>query len=179
MQIIVNCVVLLRGKLVMLQKPRRGWWVAPGGKVEPTELWPDAAAREMSEEAGLTVGGLELRGVYRHRIEETRADASSDGEEVSYKERLIAQFSASEVEGELLSYCKEGKLDLIGLDEWEQIPMDEGDRMMIRHSLQTMETGDKRVNFGIFTYTSEHKLVNWSMSLSSPLDQTTTGETVI
>lgn len=161
MQIIVNCLIFVDGKLVMLQKPRRGWWVLPGGKVEVSETWPEAVTREVWEETGLTVSGVELRGVHRIRI------AEEDGH---FKERLIAQFSAAAASGEMLSECKEGKVESIRLSEWDKLPMDEGDRIIIHHSLSQMDEMSRScVYFGMFTYTSDHKLVSWDMSPKAPL----------
>lgn len=161
MQIIVNCLVFVNDRLVMLRKPRRGWWVLPGGKVEVTETWPEAVAREVWEETGLTVGAVKLYGVHRLRIEE------GDGR---FKERLIAQFVASDVTGEMLSECKEGKVETISLDEWERLPMDEGDRIIIRHSLSNLDgISSAHVHFGKFTYTPDHELITWEMFPKSPI----------
>ncbi|MCY8461779.1 NUDIX hydrolase, partial [Bacillus spizizenii] len=33
MQRVTNCVLQTDDKVLLLQKPRRGWWVAPGGKM--------------------------------------------------------------------------------------------------------------------------------------------------
>lgn len=156
MQIIANCLAMQHGKIVMLQKPRRGWWVLPGGKVELTETWPETAAREMMEEAGLAVAGLHLRGVHRLRVEQDHTDG--------YKERLIAQFSADSVEGTMLETSKEGKLALVDLDKWQGLPMDPGDRLMIAASLQSIQSGDTAIHFGHFTYTQDHELITWRIS---------------
>jgi len=141
--------------MVMLQKPRRGWWVLPGGKVDVTETWPDAAVREMKEETGLKVGGLELLGVHRLRIQEV------DGQ---MKERMIAQFSAQEVAGDLLSHCKEGILDRVDLGDWNKRPMDPGDKIMIQHSLERVHHKGSGVYYGMFTYSADHQLLDWSMT---------------
>jgi 8-oxo-dGTP diphosphatase len=155
-QIIVNCFTPYRGGFVMLQKPRRGWWVLPGGKVNPGELWPSAAKREMLEEAGLLVDNVVLRGVYLLYTPATNEQGTST-------ERLIAQFSATCVGGELLTECKEGKLDVVTADELVDLPMDEGDRMMVTRTFQSIEAGESRVYFGSFWYDANHQLLDWSL----------------
>jgi 8-oxo-dGTP diphosphatase len=151
----------------MLRKPRRGWWVVPGGKVEPTETWLEAVTREVWEETGLTISGLTLRGVHRIRIEE------ADGH---IKDRLIAQFSALEASGNMLEECKEGKLDTIAFDELAGLPMDEGDRIMIQHALAGIQSGQSDIYFGKFTYTLDHQLVSYHISLQLPMVTGTTTE---
>lgn len=154
MQIIVNCVILIDDKLVLLRKPRRGWWVAPGGKVEPSETWIEAVTREYWEETGLTISRLQLRGIHRIWL----------GEGESRKDRIIAQFSASAATGTLLSESKEGILDKVDLQEWEKLPMDEGDRIMIRRTLDSMQNNSSAICFGKFTYTEDHALITWELS---------------
>ncbi len=153
MQIIVNCFTPYRGGFVMLQKPRRGWWVLPGGKVNPDEIWPAAAKREMLEEAGLLVDNIVLRGVHLLYMDEQGTPA----------ERLIAQFSATCVGGELLMECKEGKLDVVTADKLVDLPMDEGDRIMVTRTLQSIEASESRVYFGSFRYGANHQLLDWSL----------------
>jgi ADP-ribose pyrophosphatase YjhB (NUDIX family) len=50
--------VLLRDGLILLAKHEReghGYWVLPGGEVEPSESPEEAAVREVREEAGLEI----------------------------------------------------------------------------------------------------------------------------
>ena len=47
MQRVTNCVLLKNNQVLLLQKPRRGWWVAPGGKMEPGESVRDACIRSI------------------------------------------------------------------------------------------------------------------------------------
>lgn len=138
----------------MLQKPRRGWWVLPGGKIEPDETWPQAARREMLEETGLDIQNLRLRGV--HSLE----FPTSDGE---VKPRLIVQFSANQVAGTLLDDCKEGKLGIVQPSEVVDLPMDPGDKLMVRQTLYAVEHNLTDVYFGKFTYNKALELTDWSM----------------
>ncbi len=60
--------LLLRdqGRVLLGLKKRgfgKGKWNGFGGKLEPNETVPQAAVREMQEESGLTVAGIEERGV--------------------------------------------------------------------------------------------------------------------
>ncbi|WP_245630126.1 NUDIX domain-containing protein [Alicyclobacillus acidiphilus] len=155
LQIIVNCFVAWEDGFVMLQKPRRGWWYLPGGKVEDDELWRQAAIREFHEESGLTIQDAELRGVYRVHI-----DASEDS---PAKERMIAQFVGRNPSGTLLAEHREGRLAVIRERELEQLPMDEGDRMMLKQTLAAEAKGISCVSFGRFRYDAEHRLLAWEM----------------
>lgn len=53
MQRVTNCLLIKDEKVLLLQKPRRGWWVAPGGKMESGESIKEAVIREFREETGI------------------------------------------------------------------------------------------------------------------------------
>lgn len=160
-QIIVNCFAPYGEGFVMLQKPRRGWWVLPGGKVDCDETWPEAAKREMLEEAGLTVDGLSLRGVYLLHIESSEA-----GDEPT--RRLLAQFSAKRAHGTLLTESKEGIISVMTAEQLQGLPMDEGDRKMVQTTLNSVFADDSTVYFGKFHYDAEHQLLDWNIELQVP-----------
>jgi ADP-ribose pyrophosphatase YjhB (NUDIX family) len=52
------------GRVCLVRDEKRGQWTLPMGRIEPGESVRDAVAREVREEAGLVVGGVELTGVY-------------------------------------------------------------------------------------------------------------------
>ncbi|WAH36597.1 NUDIX domain-containing protein [Alicyclobacillus dauci] len=155
LQIIVNCFVPWQDGFVMLQKPRRGWWYLPGGKVEDDELWRHGAMREFSEESGLTLSDATLRGIYRVSI--------AAGQESHAKERIIAQFVGHGASGTLLDEHREGKLSVIKAGEIGNLPMDEGDRLMVYHTLAAEMRGDGVVFFGRFSYDSDHQVESWTI----------------
>lgn len=78
MKLTTLCYVL-RGDEVLLAMKKRGFgagkWNGPGGKVLAGEAVEDAMRREMREETGMEIGGLEDRGaiefVYKGRPEST------------------------------------------------------------------------------------------------------------
>jgi len=65
--VLVSAMVLLidgDGRLLMQRRVGTGAWHVPGGYLEPGESVEQTARREALEESGLTVGELELVGVY-------------------------------------------------------------------------------------------------------------------
>ena len=66
-RILATLVYAIRRDEVLLHQrvkdPNKGLWVAPGGKLEPTESPTECAVREMREETGLELVDPVLRGV--------------------------------------------------------------------------------------------------------------------
>jgi 8-oxo-dGTP diphosphatase len=55
-------IIIREGKLLLMRrhKPGRDYYILPGGGVKLDESYPDACIREVKEETGLDVAGLQL-----------------------------------------------------------------------------------------------------------------------
>src|SRR5882672_8261526 len=66
-RVLATLVYAIRDDEVLLHRrvkdPNKGLWVAPGGKLDPTESPTECAVREMREETGLELEDPALRGV--------------------------------------------------------------------------------------------------------------------
>lgn len=141
----------------MLKKPRRGWWVCPGGKVDADELWPDAVIREVQEETGLIALRVRLAGIYSMTVASEHATRPT--------KRLLGQFYAEHVEGQLLSASKEGVLAIQSATDLKTLPMDEGDRRMILNTMELqLHLSDTPLFFGHFHYDTQHRLLDMEIS---------------
>ncbi len=158
-QIIVNTCIRQSTGIVMIRKPRRGWWYLPGGKVDQAETWPEAALREVREETGLTAAGIMLRGIY---LITTRLQDNTLRDE-----RVIVQFEATGISGELLSESKEGPVACIEPDAIATLPMNEGDRHMLQQTCK-MDAYSQPV-FGKFIYDEQENLLHWHFEHTAEL----------
>ncbi|MBH0230938.1 8-oxo-dGTP diphosphatase [Halobacillus yeomjeoni] len=154
MQRVANCILKVDDYVLMLKKPRRGWYVAPGGKMESGENIKDSAVREFKEETGLSVDQPELRGSFTFIMR--------DGEKTTQEWMMFTFFSTSYT-GELLDVSEEGELEWVPVDEVLQKPMAEGDRHIFKHILNSEEQ-----IYGTFVYTTDFKLIDQDMDPSRP-----------
>lgn len=63
----VGCGVLIeneKGQVLLQKRSDTGEWCVPGGALEPTETYEEAAQRELREEVGIEVENLRLFGLY-------------------------------------------------------------------------------------------------------------------
>ncbi|WP_018921921.1 NUDIX hydrolase [Salsuginibacillus kocurii] len=149
MQRITNCLLVEGDHVLVLQKPSRGWWVAPGGKMESGESVREAAIREFREETGLKVKQVRIRGIFTVLVKR---------EEEVISEWMMFTFEASSHEGELLTTSPEGDLAWKTIDETNQLPMAKGDRFIFEHILH-----HEGVLYGTFEYTEEYELLNYRL----------------
>ncbi|RHW36647.1 8-oxo-dGTP diphosphatase [Lysinibacillus yapensis] len=152
MQRIANLLAIQDGKVLLLRKPRRGWYVAPGGKMESGESIYEAAVREFKEETNVSPINPRLKGVYTVVIKE--------GENV-VDEWMLYTFVADGVEGKPYKENREGTLDWHPLDELHILPMAEGDRDNLLFA-----SSKEGIQYGTFIYTKEFELLDQQFQTS-------------
>ncbi|MBM7571063.1 8-oxo-dGTP diphosphatase [Aquibacillus albus] len=146
MRRVTNCVLKDGNHILMLKKPRRGWYAMPGGKMEEGESIKDAAVREFKEETGLKLINPELKGAFTVIEKE-------DG--VTEQEWMMFTFFCSSYEGKLVDHCDEGDLEWVPTEEVLNKPMAEGDRSIYHHILH-----HDNLLYGTFIYTQDYKLLD-------------------
>ncbi|WP_062199694.1 NUDIX hydrolase [Massilibacterium senegalense] len=152
MQRVTNCVLLKDDQLLLLQKPRRDWWVAPGGKMESGETVKESVIREYREETGIYLSNPTLKGIFTIQIKE--------GTEIM-SEWMMFTFFATEFEGENVSVCEEGTLAWHHKDAIAALEMAPGDY----HIIDYMVKG-KGTIYGLFTYTPDFELLSYRIQPS-------------
>lgn len=152
MQRITNCVLRKGDQILLLQKPSRGWWVAPGGKMELGESVKESVVREFFEETGVTLKNPTVKGIFTINIKE---------EEKVISEWMMFTFFADQYEGVNLNESREGKIKWHSVDEVLKLPMAPGDYHIIDHCMN----GNGTV-YGTFTYTPEYKLISYRLDPS-------------
>lgn len=155
MQRIANLLVIQDEKVLLLKKPRRGWYVAPGGKMEPGESVYSAAIREFTEETGAIPVEPHLKGIYTMVIRDEENTRTLD-------EWMLYTFAAHGLEGVPFEENREGKLDWHGVGELDILPMAEGDRMNLKFA-----AGSPGTQYGTFTYTEEFRLLGAELQQSA------------
>ncbi|RDY70400.1 8-oxo-dGTP diphosphatase [Halobacillus trueperi] len=154
MQRVANCILKVDDSVLMLKKPRRGWYVAPGGKMEAGENIKDSVVREFKEETGLSIENPELRGSFTFVMRE---------EEKTAHEWMMFTFYSTSYSGDLLDESEEGELEWVPVKEVLQKPMAEGDRRIFKHILSSEEQV-----YGTFVYTTDFRLIDQDLDPSRP-----------
>ncbi|MDB5085869.1 MAG: hypothetical protein JWN30_2755 [Bacilli bacterium] len=147
MKLVVNCILRSKEQVLLLQKPSRGWWVAPGGKVEAGETPYEAVIREFREETGLRLQTPQLRGVFTINV---------IGAENQQETWMLLTYYAEQYAGSLLTVSEEGHLEWTRLGEVPKRPMAEGDHFFFDHILR-----ESTLLTGKFIYTPEYELIEW------------------
>ncbi|MEK4627287.1 MAG: 8-oxo-dGTP diphosphatase [Solibacillus sp.] len=146
MQRITNLLAIKDGKVLLLQKPRRGWFVAPGGKMELGESIYESAIREFQEETNLTPKDIHLKGTYTMIIK--------NGERI-VDEWMLYTFIAHDVEGIPFDETREGKLAWHSIETLKDLPMAAGDRTNLLFAAL-----NKGMQYGTFEYTEDFELLS-------------------
>lgn len=145
MQRVTNCVLLKDDKVLLLKKPRRNWWVAPGGKMEQGESVRDSCIREYREETGIYLQNPVIKGIFTFIMK--------DGDRV-ISEWMMFTFFATDSDGIHRKETEEGTLSWQSIKDVHLLPMAKGDY----HILEYMIYG-KGILYGTFTYTPEFELL--------------------
>ena len=151
-QRVTNCLYLNEDKVLLLQKPRRNWWVAPGGKMESGESIRDAVIREYREETGIYLKNPDLKGVFTFIIKD-------DDKIIS--EWMMFSFFATEADGVNLQESEEGKIKWHPIQDIKDLAMAEGDYHILDYLLH-----GKNMIYGTFTYTPDFKLLSYRLDPS-------------
>jgi 8-oxo-dGTP diphosphatase len=151
MQRVANCVLLKDHQILLLQKPSRGWWVAPGGKMELGESIKDTVTREFREETGVFVKNPVLKGIFTILIQD-------QGQGQVVNEWMMFTFLATEYDGENVNESEEGKIAWHSIDDVSSLPMAPGDYHIV--DFVAKGTG---IIYGTFTYTPDFELLSYRL----------------
>ncbi len=152
-QRIANLLVIKNGKVLLLKKPRRGWYVAPGGKMEAGESVYEAAIREFKEETNAEPSDTHVKGIYTMMIED-------EGEVVD--EWMLFTFVAHDLNGTPFVETREGILEWHPIESLATLPMAEGDRTNLMFAVSK-----PGVQYGTFHYTMEFELLKEMIQTST------------
>jgi 8-oxo-dGTP diphosphatase len=151
-QRVTNCVLIRDNQVLMLKKPRRGWWVAPGGKMEPGESVRDSCIREYREETGIYLKNPQLKGIFTFIMKENDQVLS---------EWMMFTFFATDSDGMQVDESDEGKLEWQHLDQLKNLPMAAGDYHIIDYMIH-----GNGIIYGTFTYTKDFQLISYRLDPS-------------
>jgi 8-oxo-dGTP diphosphatase len=149
LQRVTNCILTKNDQVLMLKKPSRGWWVAPGGKMELRESIVESVTREFKEETGISINHPQLRGIFTIVIED-------QGKVIN--EWMMFTFQATNGSGTMLPQSPEGELAWKPVEEISQLPMAVGDYQIFEHVLHK-----NGLIYGTFTYNGNLDLLSYRL----------------
>lgn len=148
MQRIANLLVVKDDQVLLLKKPRRGWYVAPGGKMDSGESIYESAIREFEEETGATPVDPHVKGIYTMMIVDPDTKELID-------EWMLYTFVAKDLIGTPYESNREGLLEWHNIEDLKTLPMAEGDRSNLNFAVSK-----NGVQYGTFYYTEEFELLD-------------------
>ncbi|WP_404454220.1 8-oxo-dGTP diphosphatase [Virgibacillus necropolis] len=154
MQRVTNCILIQQNKILLLKKPRRGWYATPGGKMEQGESIKESVIREYREETSLHLQNPELAGAFTFIVQ--NADRV-------VQEWMMFTFICNAFEGVQTEHCDEGILEWVDQDKINELPMAEGDKKIFEHVLS--KSG---MMYGSFSYTEDYDLLDMQLDPSTP-----------
>lgn len=136
------------GKVLLLYKESRGYYVAPGGKIEAEETIVTAAKREFLEETGLEVTPIL-----------TSVSSITTKDEQHHPKSLYTMFTflATDYQGELLPATKEGVNGWYDVTEIMSLPMFAGDKILLANLLAKIEADRQEMEYASFCYDINYK----------------------
>jgi len=140
--------VLMVHRTARANDPHLGKYNGLGGKLEPNEDVVAGMRRELREEAGIECQEMQLRGTI------SWPGFGRDGEDWFGFLFLITRYR-----GQPLDSNAEGRLEWIGLDRLDRLPLWEGDRRF----LPLVFDADPRPFHGVMPY-RDGRMLSWSYS---------------
>lgn len=123
MRLTTLCYIEREGRYLMLHRVKKkedenaGKWIGLGGHLLAHESPEECIRREVMEEAGLTLTDLRLRGILTFILPD-------------WGDELTFLYTAG-AEGEVSPDCDEGELRWVPVEEVEDLPLWEGDRLFL------------------------------------------------
>lgn len=152
MQRVTNCLIIKNQQVLLLKKPRYGWYAMPGGKMEPGESVQEAVIREVREETGLQLINPQLYSV---------ATMVKESAQFPTNEWMMFTFKAEHFSGELVKECLEGELEWIDLERLDTIPTAPSDKVLHRAVIERNQQ-----IFASFTLDEDDQLINYRVNQS-------------
>ena len=113
--------------------PNHAKWIGVGGHVENGETPDECFIREVSEETGLTLHSLRLRGIVTFISDE-------------WEDELMFVYTSDDFSGTLIE-CNEGDLAFVPTNRILSLPLWEGDRIFLRELMEDAPFFTLKLNY--------------------------------